>query len=223
MAIIAVCGSNSDIETARAHGATDVLMLPFEANIVRQRLRALIRLGMLRGEAGATAPSRPLCLLGIGVDPALVAAHGSDGSACVPMDNAALVHAAQGHFDAFLIGCQPAAQASTLLRQLRAIDRVRTTPAMVVVGAGQQAAIESIFAAGAVDQIAGDASGDEFALRLGAICERKDLLAALQARSQNHQSVNGLDTATGLQGADFCRRPSKARPPAWPHRASRYR
>jgi two-component system, cell cycle response regulator len=124
----------------------------------------------------------------------------------VPFDGAALVHAAQGHFDCILIGCAQPQQGEALLRQIRTLDRVRTTPTLIVVDAGQGPQATRLLASGAVDRIDGTANKAEFGLRLAAMGERKALLDVLRARNLTHQTLNGMDAATGLQGVDFLRR-----------------
>jgi two-component system, cell cycle response regulator len=199
----------SETNSALACAALDVLAFPFNAIEAASRLRCLSRLFMLQNEllVRQTKPvqsAKELPILVLGSASATQTIKSNLGTnftvECAEDDMTGLLRAAQGQWATVIIALNDESRdPSPMIRQLRALDRTRTTPVLIHAEAADArcvAALES----GANDMVFANSSAEEIVKRVSALALRKSVLDALRADAAAIAPLSDFDHATGLPG-----------------------
>ena len=201
--------SASEAQAAISGNAIDVLAFPFNAVEAASRLRCLSRLHMLQDELGGpnTHPINDriaLPVLVIGADVSCAELQKSLNSAfdvqCASDDITGLLSAAQGHWSCIIMALSDQSRdPTTIIRQLRALDRTRTTPILIHT-LRADAQCEAALQAGANDMAVATCKPAELAKRIMALALRKSVLDALRSNAKSIAPLSDFDHVTGLPG-----------------------
>jgi two-component system, cell cycle response regulator len=188
--------------------AIDVLAFPFNAIEAASRLRCLSRLHMLQDELNhrRSIPKveAALPVLVVGSDAACKGVEGSLSDKfiveCAADDMTGLLRAAQGQWSCVVLALNDASrEPAAMIRQMRVLDRTRTTPILVHTELADARCVAAL-QAGANDMVFGNCSPAELSKRIQALALRKSVLDALRADAASIAPLSDFDHATGLPG-----------------------
>jgi two-component system, cell cycle response regulator len=199
----------SDLSSAVTSDAIDVLGFPFNAIEAATRFRCLSRLHMLQDELrirNATIKSNatPEAVLVIGADTACLAVQKTLANMgaieCAADDITGLLRAAQSQWSCIVIALSDESRdAAAMIRQLRMLDRTRTTPILIHT-AQTDTRCEAALQAGANDMAFARCSPAELTKRIHSLALRKRVLDALRTDAKSIASLLDFDHVTGLPG-----------------------
>ena len=208
-----------ELQAAGSSNSIDMLGFPFNAIETASRLRCLSRLHMLQDEllsrntivqSDATA----LPVLVIGADVSCNAVQKSLANAfkveCAADDITGLLRAAQRQWSCVIMALgDEGRDAAAMIRQLRALDRTRTTPILIHTSKSD-VRCEAALQAGANDMVFASRSPAELAKRIRALALRKSVLDQLRADAKSIAPLSDFDHATGLPGPTqlMCKMPA---------------
>jgi two-component system, cell cycle response regulator len=202
-------GANSQQVIAASTGhAIDVLAFPFNAIEAASRLRCLSRLHMLQDELNhrrsILKAEAALPVLVVGSDAACKGVENSLSELfiveCAADDMTGLLRAAQGQWSCVVLALNDASRyPAAMIRQMRVLDRTRTTPILVHTELADARCIAAL-QAGANDMAFGNCSPAELFKRIQALALRKSVLDALRADAASIAPLSDFDHATGLPG-----------------------
>jgi two-component system, cell cycle response regulator len=201
--------SQSEMRLALAAHTIDVLAFPFNAVETASRLRCLSRLHMLQDELNHRRSTSiphleayPVLVIGNetsyqGVSAKLAATCTLE---CVSDDMTGLLRAAQGQWSCVVLALSETSRdPSSMIRQMRALDRTRTTPILVHTELADARCIAAL-QAGANDMAMAHCTAAELAKRVQGLAMRKSVLDALRADAILIAPPTDFDHATGLPG-----------------------
>lgn len=195
--------------------AIDLISLPFQSVETVARLRSLSRLHMLQDELSHRKSGS--MNLTAGKEILLVSPGGLQGSAhfvlqsefdveCVDDDMTGLLRAAQGHWSAVILNLDDQSRdPAPLIRQMRVLDRTRSTPILIVCQSLDTRSIAALHA-GANDVVLNNRLEFELLKRVKALAKRKAVLDALREDAASIAPLTDFDHATGLPGPTQLRR-----------------
>jgi two-component system, cell cycle response regulator len=202
--------SNSlELQAAISSSAIDVLGFPFNATEAASRLRCLSRLYMLQEElrvrnTNVKSDATSLSVLVIGTQGACERVRQSLGDysnvECADDDITGFLRAAQGEWSCVILASSDESRdPAAMIRQLRMLDRTRTTPVLIHT-AKTDSRCEAALLAGANDMAFAGCSPAELIKRISALALRKRVLDALRADAKSIAPLSDFDHVTGLPG-----------------------
>ena len=201
--------NGAEMQAAFDGKAIDVLAFPFNAIETASRLRCLSRLHMLQDElndrrAKRTVKTEAHTVLVVGSEKSCVVVEHALASnfdvECIADDMTGLLRAAQGTWSCVVLALSDESRdPAAMIRQMRVLDRTRTTPVLVHTETADARCVAAL-QAGANDMAMANCTAVELKKRVEALALRKNVLDALRAEAASIAPLTDFDHATGLPG-----------------------
>ncbi|MGL4404628.1 MAG: diguanylate cyclase [Notoacmeibacter sp.] len=208
--VVAVYDSSSSVlNTQTLAGAIDFIAFPFVNAETIVRLRCLSRLHMLQEELAHTSNNlnlkskiSPVLVIGNETTRSLVMQTLSGGFEVEGCDDdlTGLLRAAQGNWSCVVLALSESSRDPiAMIRQMRVLDRTRTTPVLVFTQNADARCVSALHA-GANDMVLEQRSPFELVKRVEAMALRKAVIDALRAEAASIAPLSDFDHTTGLPG-----------------------